>query len=171
MLGDVGGLNDFIMLIFAIIIGFFSENLMMRSLIEKLYFIQAGKTGKQAKGVGHQPLDLLKNMKPLKLGMATTLGFACGGGRCPGSKRKRYLYSKAQEKLDSKLDVMTLVNSNRYLSTLLRLYLSMNERRLMRFQRRETVIESKSTYKVKKSLAKGYEVSSDESIKGKDLLK
>ena len=52
MLGDVGGLNEFVLSIFAAIIGFFSNSLMVRSLIEKFYFFHAGKPGKQSQADG-----------------------------------------------------------------------------------------------------------------------
>ena len=43
MFGDVGGLNDFLALIFATIFGYFSENLMLARMIEKLFHLSKEK--------------------------------------------------------------------------------------------------------------------------------
>ena len=55
-------------------------------------------------------------------------------------KRERRSLSLAEAKLDDSLDIVRLIRMGRSFRTLLRLLLPKNERRLIRFQKREAVV-------------------------------
>ena len=127
MFGDVGGLNDFFVLLFVAIFSSFADKLMLRELAAKLFHF----TNISA-DFATSPLETLASFKPLK---AKKLFIS--------RKRSRFL-KIAQAKLDESLDVVRLIRAGRVHKTLLRLLLSKTERDFIKFQRCEAVIDEQA---------------------------
>ena len=140
MFGDVGGLNDFLVLICALYFKFFAEKLMLRELGAKLFYYSTLKV----QGF-ESPLAALSKIKSLK----TNKLFL--------DRKRKYFLGLAKTKLDTSLDVVRLIRASRIQRTLTRLLLSKSERQWIRFQRREVVLDQSS-------LKKPSETSSDAQV-------
>ena len=80
MFGDVGGLNDFLCLFLATVFGYFSENLLVAEMIQKLFHFTKKRENPFVTGQQIPPLMALKTIKELKLStcyiLLHSLGFA-----------------------------------------------------------------------------------------------
>ena len=65
MFGDVGGLNDFLGLFFATVFGYFSENLKVASMIERIFHqsMMPSKTDRRRYLAPHQAFESIKELK------------------------------------------------------------------------------------------------------------
>ena len=63
--------------------------------------------------------------------------------KCSYQKKKAKLLSRGEDKLDKSLDILRVIRSNMALSTLLRLYLRKDERKLLKYQHRNTVLKGR----------------------------
>ena len=135
MFGDVGGLRDFIGIFFTACFGFFSEKFFNASIVESLFHVSDGKN--------RPPAKMLASIRPLKFTTGFTLINAFTLGKCSGDRKRRKALEKGLNELDRHLDVIKLVRQNRVFTTLLRLLLHKQERRLIRFQRRECILEDR----------------------------
>ena len=119
MFGDVGGLNDFIFLLLSSVFGFISNRLMLKALVERLFHFTDAET--------RSPTATLKHIKSLQVSTWIVMFKSFFG------KRHTRSLKKAEAKLDDSFDVVRLIRLGRNFRTLIRLLLTRNERRLMRF--------------------------------------
>ena len=140
MFGEVGGLNDFLALILSTFLGFLSERHLLVSLAQKLYHGVPQVERKIDVASMTTKHDITFN--PLSFKASFIVAQSCLMNFC---YRDKSLHRKAMfdgmSKVKDSLDVVKLVRSFRALNTLLRLLLSQDERRLLRLQRRQSVLE------------------------------
>ena len=123
MLGEVGGLNDFFVLISSTILGYFSEHLLTASVIEKSFRVKVSqfsveKMHKAKFDSLHFPLNFL-------------LMDACAIGRCK-SQRKMELFKAGSERINEKLDVVKILRLARAFKTVQRMQFSRTTRHMIR---------------------------------------
>ena len=136
MFSDVGGLNDFLGLLLATIFGFFSERLMLASLVSSLFHGSVSSVEKD------DPSEALDSIKPFNNPKCFTLMQALTCGLCPRKQaQRRRAIALGSHGIDRELDVVRLIRQSRTLTTLVRLLLSRDERRLLKFQKREAVLK------------------------------
>ena len=128
MFGDVGGLNDFLVLLLAAIFSSFADKMLLRELASKLFHTSVP----MPRNITAINLPNLAKFKPLKT------------KRLCLNKKRKHLLILAQSKLDDSLNVVRLIRSGRIQRTLLRLLLNKEQRSMIGFQRREAVIEIKT---------------------------
>ena len=110
MFGEVGGLHDFIALVFKVLLGFFSQRFLAASLVEKLYHTAPKTIKKDAE-------NALSVFKPLFFGTQVVLCHICTNG-----KRGKYQQIKTLHegiiKVEDSLDVVKLLRHIRSLKVL-----------------------------------------------------
>ena len=132
MLGEVGGLNDFFVLISSTILGYFSEQLLTASVIEKSYRVKVSQfsVGKMHKA----------RFDSLHFSLNFLLMYACAIGRCK-NQRKMELFKAGSERIDEQLDVVKILRLARAFKTVQRMQFSRTTRHMIRLQRRDGVLE------------------------------
>ena len=105
MFGDVGGLNDFLVLLLAAIFSSFADKMLLRELVSKLF---------------HFSVPIPKNNNAINLPNLAKFIPLKTKRLCLDKKRK-HLLSLAQSRLDDSLNVVRLIRSGRVQRTLLRL--------------------------------------------------
>ena len=132
MFGEVGGLNDFLSLGLSSLIGIFSERFMRASLIQKL-FRGANTDDKPPRNQKFTPFAIFRSIGSLMFPTSFVIAQIFSFGRCPRDQgRRRREFEAGIVKLEYELDVVHLIRNSRALSTLLRLLLSKDDRRLLR---------------------------------------
>ena len=136
MLGDVGGLYDFISMALAFFVGLFSERLFIVTLVKKLFMVsEAPLNDPEA-----TPQSKFDSIAAFKMNFCEQLLYALSCGGLPRGGKKRVL-SRVRSKVEKQLDLVTMIKQMRAFNALLRLYLTDKERNMIHLQRRDRVIE------------------------------
>ena len=105
---------------------------MFVSLVQKL-FRGADTDDKPPKNLAFAPSAMFKSIRSLMFPNSFVIAQIFSFGRCPRDQgRRRREFEAGIVKLEYELDVVHLIRNSRALSTLLRLLLSKDDRRLLR---------------------------------------
>ena len=135
MFGDVGGLNDFFLVVLSTIFGFFSDRMMLMSVLPKLFRYSS-------QGSNELPPKATLNAIHSFSGISFIDIYICRICSNSRNKMRHKAFKQGEEMYQDSLDVVKLVRYGRALRTVLRLFLSSEDRQILRIQRRNTVIET-----------------------------
>ena len=123
MLGDVGGVYDFLILAFSPLLGLLSRCFMTSAMIQKLFHAAL-----DSESPNSSPKENLAAIRPLSFSRIFTL-FA----KCKSNGMRHQALELGKRRIDKALDIVQLVRQARAIKTLQRLLLSKDERRLLKF--------------------------------------
>ena len=141
MLGDVGGLLDFILIVFKPILGYLSSSCLTVSLVSKLF--HTSETDRDVERRNTTPLEAFQSIQPVPFSSFQAMFSACSCKVLQKKSKRIKALRVGSASLQQSLDVVSLVRQIRILKTLTRLLLSKEEQRLISFQRREAVLSTK----------------------------
>ena len=118
---------------------------MLSSLVEKMFHVSSAPPNPPGpqhlmNGKFKTPAEIYASIKPISISKSFILAKACSFSLCLRKDRRNIVLEEGVKRLDDELDVVRLIRRSRMLSTLLRLLLAPDERRLLSFQRKEAVI-------------------------------
>ena len=142
MFSEVGGLYDFLVLLLSTVLGFFSKRHLLASLIQKLFHEAPKVFTKKNETIRTERQTI--DFNPLSFNASFIIAQFFTMGCC--YREKLLLRHKAllngMNRVEDSLDVVKLVQSFRSLeNTFERLLMTKDERRLIRLQRRQSVLE------------------------------
>ena len=125
MLGDVGGLFEIFLYTFSVVCGFVSVSSFRMESIRTFFLVSTQECD--------SPTERLSEMKPASVSCCSALLYALPTKKCLKGNKKLQTLKKGRKRLRKSLDVVTIVQQNRTLNTLLKLLLNSSEQRLIKF--------------------------------------